>query len=261
MERRLGGFGESDSVLAQASGALQFIPAEGLAVDSALEGLEEDDGEELAVGKALQPDVEEEPAIAFVGWVAALEREGRRGGDKVDDHEGEEVESQLVEIVGRGGDGVIVAVDEIMDDAGDEHEVNEGRDERKQHLEDEDVGQGEEAHGLVADEGQAMLPDGLEDAEGPAEALSHKSAGVAGGLGEGQGAILVDDLEFLLEEIHGEVGVLGHGIDGISASGFDCGGAPCADGSGDDGDNVKEIKGAALEVLTGDVFEGLPAGP
>jgi hypothetical protein len=44
----------------------------------------------------------------------------------------------------------------------DEHHVDEGRDQRQQHLEDENVGQREEAHGLVADEGGAMLPDGLQ---------------------------------------------------------------------------------------------------
>ena len=32
--------------------------------------------EDLAIGEALQPDVEEEPSVAFVGGVAALEAEG-----------------------------------------------------------------------------------------------------------------------------------------------------------------------------------------
>ena len=44
-----------------------------------------------------------------------------------------------------------MAVDEVVDDAGQEHEVDEGRDQGEQHLEDEDVGQGEESHGFVAD--------------------------------------------------------------------------------------------------------------
>ena len=48
---------------------------------------------------------------------------------------------------------------------------------------------------------------------------------------------------------------------GIAAGGLDGSGAPCADGSGDDGDDVEEVECAALEVLAGDVFEGLPAGP
>ena len=38
-------------------------------------------------------------------------------------------------------------------------------------------------------------------------------------------------------------------------------GAPCADRSGDDHDDVEEIECAAFEVLAGDVFESLPACP
>ena len=54
-----------------------LVPVEGLAVDGALEGLEENDREDLAIGEALQPDVEEQPAIAFVGGMTALQAEGR----------------------------------------------------------------------------------------------------------------------------------------------------------------------------------------
>ena len=70
---------------------------------------------------------------------------------------------------------MVVAVDEVVDDAGDEHDVDEGRNQRQQHLEDENVGQREQAHGLVAHEGGAMFPDGLQCAEGPAEALAHQA--------------------------------------------------------------------------------------
>ena len=49
--------------------------------------------------------------------------------------------------------------------------------------------------------------------------------------------------------------------DVVAAAGFDGRGAPGADGSGDDHDDVEEVEGAALEVLAGDVLEGLPAGP
>ncbi len=58
-----------------------------------------------------------------------------------------------------------VLVDEVVDDAGDEHDVDERGEEREQDLEDEDVGQGEESHGAVAGDGSAMLEDGLEDSE------------------------------------------------------------------------------------------------
>jgi hypothetical protein len=82
-----------------------FVPVEGLAVDGAFEGLEEDDGEELAVGEALQPDVEEQPEVALVGGMAALQRESDRGGDEVDDHEGGKVDQQLYEFAGEAERG------------------------------------------------------------------------------------------------------------------------------------------------------------
>src|SRR5215469_5287210 len=65
-------------------GAFQLVPVEGLAVDGAFDGLEQDNGEKLAVGESLDPDVEEEPAIAFAGRMLALEGEGECGGGEVD---------------------------------------------------------------------------------------------------------------------------------------------------------------------------------
>ena len=95
----------------------------------------------------------------------------------------------------------------------------------------------------------AMFEDGLQDAEGPAEALAGEAVGVGGSFGEGQGLVFVDDGVALLEEVHGEVGVLGYGVGVVAAAGFDGRGAPGADGSRDDHDDVEEIQGAALEVL------------
>ena len=69
-------------------GAFDLVPVEGSAVDGALDGLEQHDGEDLPVGEALQPDVEEQPAVALVGGVTAFEREGEGRGDEVDDEKG-----------------------------------------------------------------------------------------------------------------------------------------------------------------------------
>ena len=106
-----------------------------------------------------------------------------------------------------------------------------------------------------------MLPDSLEGAERPAEALAHEAAGVDGRLSKSKGPVFVVDAEALFKEVHGEVGVFGHGVERIAAGGFDGRGAPRADGAGNDGDDVEEVEGAAFEVLAGDVFEGLPARP
>ncbi len=122
------------------AGALELVPAEALAVDGALDRAEQHPGKELAVGEALNPDVEEQPGIALAGWVFALEHEGQCGCSEVDEQEGAEEGDELVEVGGAGGVGVEVFVDEVMNDAGYEHEVDQRRDERKEDLEDDDVG-------------------------------------------------------------------------------------------------------------------------
>ena len=110
-------------------------------------------------------------------------------------------------------------------------------------------------------DGAPVFEDGLQDAEGPAEALAHQAVGVDGGFGEGERLVFVDDGVALLEQVHGEVGVFGDGVGVVAAAGLDGCGAPRADGSGHDHDDVEEVERAALEVLAGDVFERLPAGP
>ena len=87
-------------LLGHCGGALEFVPVEGLAVDGTLDGLEEDDGEELAVGEALDPDVEEQPAVAFACGVLALEGKCQGGCGEIDYQKRYEESQQLVEAVG-----------------------------------------------------------------------------------------------------------------------------------------------------------------
>src|ERR1017187_8340404 len=181
--------------------APQLVPGEVLAIDGAAQGFDEHEGEELAVGEALQPDVSEEPPVAAVASVAALQGEGDDGGDEVDEQEHEEEQQQLIEAGGVGRLGVEVFVpDEVLERTDDEHDVDEGRDQGQQDLEDEDVGQGDESERAFAGKGRAVLPDGLEDSEGPAEALAHEAVGGGGRLGKGQGAVLVLDLVAVLQQ-------------------------------------------------------------
>ena len=93
-------FGDLFDLFGHFGGAFEFVPVEGLAVDRSLDGLEEDDGEDLAVGEALDPDVDEEPGVAAAGWVFALEGEGEGGGGEVDDEKGKKEEQDLVEALG-----------------------------------------------------------------------------------------------------------------------------------------------------------------
>jgi len=72
----MGCFGKHFGAFAHSCGALEFVPVEGLAIDGTQQGFGQNKGEDLAVGKALQPDMEEQPAISLAGGVTALETEG-----------------------------------------------------------------------------------------------------------------------------------------------------------------------------------------
>jgi hypothetical protein len=54
-------------------GAIEFVPGKGPALDGALQGAEQNERKDLAIGKALQPDLAEQPGI-FAGFgLAALQ--------------------------------------------------------------------------------------------------------------------------------------------------------------------------------------------
>src|SRR5204862_7799608 len=109
--------------------------------------------------------------------------------------------------------------------------------------------------------GAAMLPYGLENSERPAKALAHQSASADRSFSVGKRAVFVDDAEAHAQDVHGEVGVFGDGVRVISAGlphGLGSPGAKCA---GDNRDGAEQIKCAPLEILTGNVFERLPARP
>src|ERR1035437_10932154 len=74
--------GQHVSLLAHLCGPLNLVPVEGLSIDSTLERLEQHDGEDLAIGKALQPDMEQQPDIALVCGVAAFQREVNRRSEE-----------------------------------------------------------------------------------------------------------------------------------------------------------------------------------
>src|SRR5277367_170590 len=152
-------------------------------------------------------------------------------------------------------------VDEVMNDACSKHQIDEGRDHWQQNLENDDVRQSEQPHRQVVAESLLMFEDSLQRSERPAEALAHQAFGIDWRLSERERLVFVNHLVALFQKIHREVRVFGDGIDRIAAAVKDRGGAPCADGSGDNRDHVEQIEGPALEVLAGDVFKRLPACP
>lgn len=118
--------GQRFGSLAHLGGALQFVPVEGFAVDGALESLEQNNREQLAVGKSLQPYVPEQPAVSLVGGMPAFQAEGHRRSDEIDQQEAEKVDQKLVKVGGRGGEWMVITVNEKVDNAGQEHQVDKG---------------------------------------------------------------------------------------------------------------------------------------
>src|ERR1700675_865440 len=55
------------------SGALQLVPRKRSALDGTFQGLEQNDREDLAIGKALQPHLAEQPAVFTRFRLAALQ--------------------------------------------------------------------------------------------------------------------------------------------------------------------------------------------
>src|SRR5580704_16883982 len=65
----------------------------------------------------------------------------------------------------------------------------------------------------------------------------------------------------IAQQRHGQIGIFGDGIDVEGAGRAHRGDTPGTDRSGNHADCTECVEGTALEVLTGDVFERLPAGP
>jgi hypothetical protein len=57
---------------------------------------------------------------------------------------------------------MVVAIDEIVDRAPHKQHVDKRRNQRQKHLDDKNVGQREQPHGLVAHKSRAMLPNRLQ---------------------------------------------------------------------------------------------------
>jgi len=80
----------------------------------------------------------------------ALEGEGDGGSDEVDEEEAKEVDQQLSKLAAERLQ-VVVEINEVGDDAQRNIRSMNGET-RQEHLEDENVGEGKESHGLVADD-------------------------------------------------------------------------------------------------------------
>src|ERR1039458_10673001 len=83
--------------LSHTGSALQLVPGKAAAFHGALERLEEHQGEQLAVGEALQPDVAQQEEVAFSAGLLPFQRKGDGRGDEINRHEQCEVPRHLLE--------------------------------------------------------------------------------------------------------------------------------------------------------------------
>src|SRR5205085_6168707 len=113
------------------------------------------------------------------------------------------------------------------------------------------------AEPAVAADGAAVLPERLQRAEGPPEALLVQRPERVRHLGIADGRGLVVDPPPDAADAPGEVHGFGHGVAAVAARLQDCLATPRADRTRNDAHRVDGRVGAAIEVLAGDVLDGL----
>src|SRR5712664_1544116 len=103
----------------------------------------------------------------------------------------------------------------------EEEQIDYRGDERQHELEDKDIGQSNQAERAVfrPEQRAAVLPEGLQRAEGPAESLADQDGGRFRGFGPGNGFLFIVDVPAEAPDGDGEVGVLGYGIRGDASGG------------------------------------------
>src|SRR5579884_3550414 len=191
--------------------------------------------------------------------MAAFQRKGQRRGDKVNHQKREEVNQQLLKARRAGRRRMKVLVPPVLQRACRKHDVNKGRDQRQQNLENNNIWQCKQAHRAIRAEGVLVLEDSLQDPERPAEALPHQTIDRRGRFSKCQRAVFINDLVILLQQVHRQVRIFRYRIDGISSTLDHRCCAPGSDCTWNDCDYVEQVQRPALKVLAGDVLERLPA--
>src|SRR5262249_5231366 len=110
-----------------------------------------------------------------------------------------------------------------------------------------------------AKERVAMLPERLQRAERPAEALANELAWSFRSFGPGDGLLVIANAPAGTANGDGEIGVFGNGVSSDASDRLDNGLSPSTESTGDDGDAIEKIERSLLHVLAGDVLKSLPA--
>src|ERR1035437_9754159 len=198
--------------LSHTGSALQLVPGKAAPFHGALERLEEHQGEQLAVGETLQPDMAQQEEVAFSAGPLPFQREGDGRCNEINHHEQCEVHDQALKAGRVSRFRMEIPVDEVSRRSHHKHDVNKRRDQRQQDLEDDHVGYRYPAQRSLLFHRRAVLPHRLHNAKGPAEALPHQPARLGWRLGIGQRAVLVMYPIARLEKPPGEIGIFGDGV-------------------------------------------------
>src|SRR5690349_14415369 len=99
--------------MGERGGSLNLVPREGAPVDRAFDGFEQNHGEHLAIGKALDPDIGEQPIVLVLTRITPFKRESQRRSQEVDHQEAEEVNDELLKSRGIGGIRMKMAINQI----------------------------------------------------------------------------------------------------------------------------------------------------
>src|ERR1700751_5071656 len=75
----------------------QFVPGKFLAFGGPLQGLQQDDRKQLAIGEALQPYLAEQPCVFFTLGPPPLERKCNRRCEEIDHQERQEKDHEFLE--------------------------------------------------------------------------------------------------------------------------------------------------------------------
>src|SRR3984957_17771724 len=232
-------------------------PADGAAADGFLHRAEQNDVHQLAIVETLEKNWNEQRPV-FV-W---LEQKRDRACENVDDQEAEEEEHGALDVGRRPN------LREMRDflperpqqQRAEEHQVDDRRNQRQGKLEDENIGQRNPAERseFRSEQRVAVLPERLQRAKRPAEALANELARGFGSFRPSDGFFVVADAPAEAAERDGEVGVFGDSVGGDAPCRRDRFFAPRAERAGNNRNAIQQIKSALLHVLAGDVFERLP---
>src|SRR5579863_10316835 len=236
-------------------GSFDAAPADRAAVDGLLDRAEQDHVHHLPVIKTLDEDGEKQrPVFVF------LEGEGDDAGEQVNEHECREKNERANNVVARPQSRHVS--DAELREAPEQNrekkqEVYDRRNQRKQNLEQKDIGQSNPAERAVAfaANGVAMFPESLQRAKSPAETLANERFHGVRNFSAADGVFVIKNLPSVTANGEGEVCVFRHGLPGkasATAHGF---GAPGADCAGDHRNAIQQIEGALFQILTGDVLE------